>query len=141
MADSQKYEALNSDDLDRITKMREWVIGHYDDPDAYQSVSGKLRVIQTILENKWVEVDETIKLQSLGIAFGDALEQEVHELEWIIVEDEDGRDPALRWRDTSVLTFPQTAISKRLEEGKEVDVYEMFGGFLKILNDAVKEAS
>ena len=136
----QQIEAFNQDDSDRIEKLREWVVGHYDDAGAYEEVSGKLRLIQTILDNDWIAKDETWKLQSLGVAFGDALEQEVSELSWVVVEDEFGRDPALRWLDTTTLIFPLTAISKRVEEDVPVDVYELFGGFQKAIYQAVANA-
>lgn len=136
----QSIEPFNQDDLDRIQKLREWVVDHYEEPAAYQSVAGRLRLIQTILDNGWVAKDETRKLQSLGVAFGDALEQEVSELSWVVVDDEDGRDPALRWLATNTLTFPLTAISKRVEDDVDVDAYELFGGFLSAIADAVARA-
>ncbi len=104
----------------------------------YQNLSSKLRLIQTILDNEWVSKEETFKLQALGICLGDALEQDVEELNWVAVEDEFGRDPALRWLNTSVLVFPRTAISKRVEDSVKVDIYEMFGGFQKAVQNAVK---
>ncbi len=135
----QSIGELNADDLDRLEKHRHWVIGHFEDPTAYESISGKLRVIQTVLDNDWIEKHETWKLQSLGVAFGDALVQEVAELSWVAVDDEAGRDPALRWLQSGTLVFPLTAISKRIEDGIKVDVYEMFGGFQKAINQAVAQ--
>ncbi len=136
----QSIESFNQEDLERIENLREWVIGHYEDPAAYQSVSGKLRLVQTILDNGWIAKDETWKLQSLGIAFGDALEQEVPELSWVVFNDEWGRVPALRWSDTNTLSFPLTAISKRVEDDVPVDVYELFGGFQKAIAEAVRKS-
>jgi len=141
MCQSQKIDEFASEDIARIEKMRDWVIGHFDNPDAYLTVSGKLRLVQTILDNKWIDVSETWKLQSLGIAFGDALAQEVDDLQWVVVDDEYGRDPALRWSQSTTLAFPLTAVSKRVEEGKEVDIYEMFSGFQKALLRAVADAT
>ena len=137
---AQSIETLNEGDADRIQSHRDWVVGHFDDPAAYDSVSGKLRVIQAILDNGWVENHETWKLQSLGVAFGDALAQEVPELSWVAVDDEFGRDPALRWLQTSTLVFPLTAISKRVDDGIAVDVYQMFGGFQKAIKEAVSRS-
>ncbi len=136
----QSIEAFNEDDSERIRELREWAIGHYNDRAAYESVSGKLQLIQTILDNDWVAKEETWKLQSLGIAFGDALEQEFPELSWVVVDDHFGRDPALRWLDTKTLTFPLTAISKRVERDESVDVFELFGSFLKGIVKAVAES-
>ena len=137
----QSIEAFNQEDTQRVDRLRDWVVGHFDDPAAYSTVDGKLRLIHTILDNGWIEKDETWKLQSLGIAFGDALEQDVEELAWVVVDDEFGRDPALRWLDTNTLTFPLTAISKRVEEGTEFNVVELFIGFKKAVREAVSGAT
>lgn len=134
---AQSIETFNDEDAERIQKLRNWAIGHFDDPKAYETVAAKLRLIQTVLDNDWINKDETWKLQALGIAFGDALEQEVGELSWVVVDDEFGRDPALRWLDTTTLSFPLTAISKRVEEGVKVDVYSLFAGFQKAIRAAV----
>ncbi len=114
------------------------MLGHFDDPKGYSTVSGKLHLIKTVLDNNWVAKEETWKLQALGIAFGDALEQEVEELDWVAIEDEFGRDPALRWLVSTTLIFPQTAISKRIEDGVEFDVFHIFGGFQKAAHQALE---
>ena len=133
-------EALNVEDQARPEAMRRWVVDHYEDVQAYDSVAGKLKLVHAILENGWVAADETVKLQSLGVALGDALVQDVEELNWVAVDDEYGRDPALQWGSTSLLVFPLTAISKRVENGEKVDVFDMFGGFLKMVSGAASEA-
>ena len=46
-------------------------------------------------------------------------------LAWIAVEDEYGRDPALRDGETSIILFPMTTISKRIERGEIVDVLKL----------------
>lgn len=71
--------------------------------------------------------EQTAALQSLGIVLGDALRS--HVAEWVMVEDQ-YRDPAVRVRGTSVLLFPLTMISKRVEAGEPVDVFAMFNGLL-----------
>ncbi|MEM1263697.1 MAG: DUF3806 domain-containing protein [Pseudomonadota bacterium] len=134
-------ERLSHDDAERLQKHRDWMVGHYEDPSGYESVTGKLRLISTILENGWVETDETWKLHSLGVTFGDALEQEIDSLHWAVVEDEYGRDPALQWRDTTTVVFPLTAIAKRVEDHAEVDVEKIFVGFQKAIAEAVRGAT
>jgi len=136
----QSIERMSQQDVDRVENLRGWVKEHYDDQIAYESVEGKLQIIRTILENNWIEKEETLKLQALGIAFGDALEQKVAELSWVAVEDEFGRDPALQWLDTTTLAFPMTSISKRVEDGEEVDVFKLFGQYWNGILSAVEEA-
>ena len=98
-----------------------------DQDEKYASIEGKLRVIAAILANDWVSPDETRKLQSLGVAFGDAISQKLM-MEWVMVEDEVGLDPALQWPGTSILCYALTMISKRVEDGEKVDVRDLFEG-------------
>jgi Domain of unknown function (DUF3806) len=123
----QKIELPTPEDLANIEAKRRWVREHYE-PDArerYDSIEGKLVLLDTILRNEWIAQEETLKLQCLGITFGDALAQKLG-LEWCAVEDEYGRDPALRLEGTSIVVFPLTTISKRVERGEAVDVVALF---------------
>ena len=125
----QKIEPFNSDDISRVEAQRKWVREHYE-PEAehkYETIDGKLNLLDTIIRNKWIEPSETLKLQCLGITLGDALVQRL-DLKWMSVEDEYGRDPALIMEGTSIVLFPLTMISKRIEAGEEVDIYEIFNG-------------
>ena len=46
--------------------------------------------------------------------------------EWIMVEDANGRDPAVRVPNTTIILYPMTMISKRIERGESVDVFELY---------------
>jgi Domain of unknown function (DUF3806) len=123
----QKFEALNANDFANIEAKRAWVRGHFDESaqHKYALLEEKLRLLDTILQNKWIAPDETLKLQCLGIAFGDALAQKLG-LTWVAVEDEYGRDPALTLEGTTLKIFPLTSISKRVERGEDIKVRELF---------------
>jgi hypothetical protein len=123
----QKIDAMSEDDTLHVEKQRCWVRDHYD-PDSkqlYDTLEGKLRLLETIIRENWVEPNETWKLQSLGITFGDALAQKLN-MQWVTVEDEYGRDPALQDPGTTIILFPLTSISKRIERGEAVNVRELF---------------
>jgi hypothetical protein len=124
---NQKIEALNEDDQSRVQAQRKWVMGHLlpGKESLYQELDQKLQLLDGILRNRWVHPEETVKLQALGITLGDALVQRLG-FEWVAVEDEYGRDPALRLPGTTLLLFPLTMISKRVERGEEVDVVRLF---------------
>jgi hypothetical protein len=47
---------------------------------------------------------------------------------WMMVEDQDGTSPCLVLDGTSIVLYPQTMISKRIERGESVDVFDMFNG-------------
>ena len=124
---SQRIEALSLDELALVEKQRSWVRDHFDAGarHQYQTVEGKLRLLDTIVRSGWVEATETWKLQSLGITFGDALSEKM-ELRWVAVDDEYGRDPALCDDVTALMIFPMTTISKRVERGEIVDIRGLF---------------
>ena len=133
---SDEPPRLESQEEERIENAREWVKGHFTDraDEKYAVLDDKLRLLQAILVNEWVDPSETWKLQAMGIALGDAIAQKLM-LEWVTVEDEHGRDPALSWPGTSILCYPQTMISKRIERGEAIDVRRLFDSTCAELSD------
>lgn len=131
---TQTIRAQTQEEDARLEAQRKWVREHYrhDAESAYSTVAGKLAVVNTILESGWVEPNETVKLQCLGVAFGDALAQDLG-LRWVTVEDEEGTDPALICEAENITVFPLTSISKRIERGETVDVYNLFGEACKTI--------
>jgi uncharacterized protein DUF3806 len=123
----QKFEPLSPDEIADLEAKRSWVRDHYDEGsrNKYDTIDGKLHLLDTILRNKWIAPDETLKLQCLGVTFGDALVQKLG-CTWIAVEDDYGRDPALTLEGASIHLFPLTSISKRIERGEEVEIYDLF---------------
>lgn len=124
---AEHHTPLQPADIENLAKARDWIKEHFTDSaeERYGSVEGKLRVIDAILQNGWVAPHETEKLQSLGVAFGDAVAQQLN-MDWVIIEDEYGCEPALNWPGTSVNTYPVTIISKRVADGETPDIYTLF---------------
>jgi hypothetical protein len=125
----QRVETPTDKDLARIEELREWVRGFFEaaSQPLYEEYNQKLRLLNAILRNGWIEPSKTWELQSLGIALGDALVQRCG-FEWVVVEDEHGRDPALRLPGTTIIVYPLTMISKRVEKGESVDVSALIDG-------------
>jgi hypothetical protein len=123
----QRIEPLSAGDRADLEAKRNWVRDHYEEASrhAYDTLEGKLRLLDTIVRARWIAPEETLKWQCLGVAFGDALAQKLG-LQWVAVEDDDGRDPALSVEGTSMLVFPLTSISKRVERGEQVAIHELF---------------
>jgi hypothetical protein len=92
-----------------------------------------LDILQRLLDSRRIPADATFDLQCLGIVFGMRVCEASEGIDWAIVQDDYGRDPALRYLDTSLLVFPLTMISKRVEDGEAVDVRELFDGLLEQL--------
>ena len=94
--------------------------------ESYQTPAGKLGTIRA-LQAKIFKAGQRYELECLGVVLGDAFVQEMG-FEWVAVEDDYGRDLAVKIPNSSIIVFPLTMISKRLERGEEVDVFDLFNG-------------
>jgi|SRR6185312_7162709 len=128
----QKISPLSNDMYRDVEAKRDWVRNHYSPESVgeYYSIDGKLNLLDTILKSNWIESKETLKLQSLGITLGDVFVQDMG-FSWIQVEDEYGIDPAINLPGTSIILFPLTMISKRIEQGEAVNIHELYQGLKK----------
>lgn len=88
-----------------------------------------LALLQRLVDDQVFRPEQTYELQSLGIVLGQVLAGHP-DFSWVTVQDEYGTDPALRYKATSILVFPLTMISKRIEEGREVDVEDLYASTL-----------
>lgn len=126
---------LSADLAAEMDARREWVWTSVsaDAPLDRSDNRTALSVIAALVAE--VRPDETWKLQSLGIVFGDVLAR-VTDAEWVQVDDELRSDPALRFGGPHDLAFPMTMISKRMEAGEDVDVLELFRDVATALGEA-----
>lgn len=134
---AQTVAALTDLDRERLAKQRAFVESFLADDASrqkYQTTAGKLGTLRAILDAGAIEPGQTYELQCLGIVLGDALVQELG-MEWVMVEDQHGRDPAVRVPGTTVILFPLTMISKRVERGEKVDVFSLFNQIADKLED------
>lgn len=137
----QKIEAPNESDIDGIARAlmhAEHVI-----VDALGSkltgARADLALIQQLLDAGTVEREATYTLQALGIAFGKIFIQENPDYDWWMVQDEYGRDPAIRYKRSSLLAYPRTMISKRIEDGEPVNVTELFDGLCRRMKELLEK--
>jgi hypothetical protein len=124
----QAITALTAADQERLRSQRATIEKYLVNEDAkrkYQTAAGKLGTIRALLQSGAFKSEQTYELQCLGVILGDTFVQEVG-MEWIMVEDGYGRDPAVRMPNTSIILYPLTMISKRVERNEQVDVFELF---------------
>lgn len=134
---SQSIEAPTDADIDRIAHQLIHASDLVQEATGVE-LTGSLRdlgLIQSVLDAKLVEAEATYSLQALGMAFGKVLIGNNDFFDWWMVEDEYGRDPAIRYKETTLLVFPQTMLSKRVEDGEAVVVQEMYEGLCERLEE------
>lgn len=127
---SQQIEAPTETDVDRIARslihandLAKSIVG-----EALSGDERDLDLIQHILNSRQLEREATYSLQALGMAFGKVFVENNAGFDWWMVEDEYGRDPAVRYKQTSMLAFPMTMILKRVEDGEPVEVRDLYAG-------------
>lgn len=91
-----------------------------------------LQPLQRLIEDKAYEAEDTYELQSIGLCFGEVMVKQLG-FRWITVEDELGQDPAIQYGSTSIIAYPLTMISKRVEDGVQVDLQEIYADTARTL--------
>jgi hypothetical protein len=137
----QKIHKLEARDVTALQKQRAVIERFLDDAELkgkYLTAAGKLGTLQALLQKKVFKAQQTRELQSMGVVLGDAFVKDMG-FEWVIVKDEVGHDPALRYKKTGILLFPLTMISKRVERGEDVDVFDLYNGVSEEVLKAIDE--
>jgi hypothetical protein len=119
-----KFSELSRDDIASLDKQRALVAA---EAKQRYGVSGLVRakadlpVLQRLIDDQAFAKTQTYELQSLGVALGDVMASELP-LRWMMVTDEFGTDPTLRYKDTTIQVNALTMISKRIERDEKVNV-------------------
>ena len=98
------------------------------DGDAYDTIGGKLAVIDATVRDSKFDPSNVWLLQALGLTLGDALAQQLG-MTWAIVTDANGRVPILVLPGTSLKLSAFTAIQKRVAVGESIEVFPLFKAF------------
>jgi hypothetical protein len=100
-----------------------------------------LAAIQAVLDSRELGPANTYELQCLGVAFGRVVVDAFPGLDWAIINDEYGRDATLRYTATNVALNVLTMISKRIEDGEQVDVGYLLESPLRELPRIIDESA
>jgi hypothetical protein len=122
-----KISELSNGDRTRLDQQRAIVAAAAKQRYGTSSLTKTLEdlpVLQHLIDDKAFSKTQTYQLQSLGVAFGDVSASNFP-LRWVMVTDEYGTDPTLRFKDTTVQVNALTMISKRIEKDEAVDLQEL----------------
>jgi hypothetical protein len=124
VASEPKFTELSREDSARLDQQRAVItdaVRRRFGTTALTRTKQDLPVLQRLIDEGVFEKSRTYELQSLGVAFGDVLASELP-LRWVIVTDEFGTDPTLRFKQTTVQINALTMISKRVERDETVNL-------------------
>ena len=140
-APEPKFSELSRGDSDRLDQQRALVAAaakrRYGTA-ALSRTKTDLPILQRLIDDKVFEKSQSYELQSLGVVFGDVLASELP-LRWVMITDEYGTDPTLRFKNTSININALTMISKRVERGEPVDVSSLVEKNREALSEAEKK--
>jgi len=126
-APDPKFAELSRDDSARLEQQRAVVAATAKQRYGTKALTGTksdLPVLQRLIDEKVFKKSQTYELQCLGVTLGDVLTSELP-LRWVMVTDEYGTDPTLRFKKTTWQVNALTMISKRVERDAHVDVSEL----------------
>ena len=134
----QKVQAPSEEDINGIARHifagRDLVERSYGSQGSFGSLRD-LDLIQGLLDRGIVGSEDTFELQAFGLMLGQVVVKHVKDMDWCMVEDELGRTPALRYKETSLIVFPMTMVSKRVEDEEEIDLREIFDLLVKKIEE------
>jgi len=133
-----QFAELSKDDTARLDEQRALVEAaakeKYGAPSLAKSKSD-LAILQRIIDDHVFRKSQTYELQCLGVAFGDVLASEFP-LRWVMVTDEYGTDPTLRYKNKTIQINALTMISKRVEQDRPVNLADL----LRITGEQLEQA-
>jgi hypothetical protein len=124
----QKITEPDPADMDQLAKREAVVLGLLKEryPEAtINHGEDDLEWLQRLVDDKALRADQTYELQCLGAVLGQVFAANTP-LKWVVVEGPFGRDLALQYPNTTVIVFPMTMISKRVEDGRDVDLVPLY---------------
>jgi hypothetical protein len=84
-----------------------------------------LKLLQRLSDDGELRSGQEAVLESVGVAFGQILAGETP-LQWITVEWKSKRTLALQYPNTTVIVFPGSMVSKRVERGERLEFASFF---------------
>ena len=130
----QRLEYLSTADMLQIESQREWVRAHYL-PEArskYDTVSGKLTLMNAILNQPSITPLAPDQQRALEIVFGDALVQETG-VQWAIVDEGHRRTPVLLIPGTPLTILPLIPFAQLRSGDNEIDVQQIFDKSVELI--------
>lgn len=118
-------------DVEKLTRQQQFateqlqkIIGVF----SFNGTEEDLAPIQKGLDSG--KLAHTVDLQCLGVPFGEIIINSQTGFDWWMFEDNLGITPCIRYRETDLIIFPLTLISKRIEQGESVNVVRLYADLI-----------
>lgn len=122
----------SDDDWSWLDQAEQHILGvlrhHYGDVNLTHS-SNDLLVAQRLVNDKLLNADQLLELQCLGVILGNVFAAHTS-MQWAVVTSEFGEMLALHSEEIGFTLYPLTMISKRMEQGRHIDIPGLYRSFV-----------
>jgi hypothetical protein len=127
---------LSPDDLTWLQRAEEHILGvliaKYGGT-AFDRTGADLVSLQRLLEDRSIRAQDVLEAQCVGVVLGNVF-VETTSMRWKRVANEYGDMIALHDHTIHFTLYPLTMISKRLEDGRDIDLLALYEDLAKSLN-------
>ena len=134
-------EALDKDDIEQISLSlihAQETISDIVHAELDGSKSDLL-LIQRAIDSGAIDRESEYTIYSLGLAFGKVFLNAETDYDWWMISDEYGRDPAIRYRQSTLTFHPQDMLLKRIERGERVDMVALYDNLFSQLQEIIED--
>lgn len=139
VGNDMKTRPLDSKELAALESERSWlrdVIDQFGTEFRMTRQPADIPTLQSLLDISPFSSGDEDALITLGGAFGDVVAETLG-LDWVVVEDEYGIDFAIKHPTKMVVAFPLTMILKRVEDGEEINLTELYHGVVAAMRQQI----
>ena len=130
---------LEPNEMAGFNSERKWLadlLDHFGTEFRLTRTPGDIPTLQTLLHAQPFASGDEASLEVLGAAFGDVVAESLG-LDWVVVNDEHGSDFAIKHPTKMVMAFPRDMIVKRVEDGAELNLTELYKGVIDALREQI----
>jgi hypothetical protein len=121
---TRRCEPLTPEDEATLAQDRDFlpaVLGTCFPGEQVSRTQADLALMQRVLDGGPYTDDAAAEVVALGTALGDVIAATTG-MHWVRYADEEGADLALRYGETTIVSFPRSMLLKRLERNEDPDV-------------------
>jgi hypothetical protein len=130
---------LNEIETAGFDSEREWLgdlLRQFGDEFALKRLPEDIPTLQSLLDVEPFASGDEGALEALGSALGDVIANTLG-LDWVVITDEHGSDFAIKHPVKVVMAFPRDMIVKRVENGEEINLTELYHGVIAALREQI----
>ncbi len=129
---TKKFREMKLEDVDKMADQWLFINNLVEEKYGQNLIKEKedLTLLENLINDKHISGNDEWHLQSLSVALGRVFAHKNDGFEWVMVEDSQNQDAALRYHNNSILVFPKSMVQKRVIENENQDINFLYDSTL-----------